>query len=859
MKSKSCRVALSALLHDLGKITQRAKIYGKGHPRIESNKTIYCPFHEEGGYYSHIHAACTAISIDELEPFFPDIQNGDVSPFSSRDTQDIKSQDYKEITDCLSNAAACHHKPDTFLQWCIAIADRIASGFEREQFNQYNEARERNNFICTELLTIFEQIKNESEDYEFVYPLTHLTPRSIFPVKKQNRKEDNAAAEYKKIWEELLEGIKKIPVSHRKKWELWLDHFDTLWLTVSHAVPSATAFGVKPEVSLYDHCKTTASLAVAIWRYHVETNDENKDSVKSDWEREKFLLIQGDFFGIQDFIFKGDTVTDAKIARLLRGRSFFVSLLCECAALKILDALELPSTSQIINAAGKFLIIAPNTTKTKDKLKELQEIFNKWFADNTLGLAGIGIASCAASPNDFISSGEVSFFNRLTARLVAELDKVKLQRMNLCDSNHSPVIDVDYSDGICPYDNRLPINSADKKMNKLNEDQIKIGELLAKEDYSRLLVISSNKDLSDYKGKITTDIFDYQIILAKDDSFEFKELIESEDLQRVFDISLPNGDETQAVWNGYSRRNINAYVPLHKSNPKDNPVYSNIQDDDASKGAIKSFDYISCGNQEDREGIIGVRALGVLKGDIDNLGDIFQGNADNFAKLSSLSRQFNNFFTIYLPWLCKTDTRFKDIYTVFAGGDDFYMIGPWYSLQEFAKEMKIKFHEYVACNCNIHFSAGYSMVKSGLPINTLSEEAEDALDAAKRVKGKNAFTIFDISLPWNDYEVTTKAYNLLRDVAEKYDFSTAYLYDLLNLTDMAANIDKNPENARWRALFQYRTRRMLDSNKYTRKSKDTRPMLEDIVEKVGNQIEKLGESYRIVLFNYIYKIRKQNN
>ena len=878
MKSESCRVALSALLHDLGKMTQRAKIYGKNHPRMDANKTLYCPFQEDGGYHSHVHAACTAISIDELEQFFPDIKSGDVSPFASRSTQDVESPDYKEITDCLSNAAACHHKPDTFLQWCIAIADRIASGFERDEFENYNKEREKENFISTELMTLFEQIKIGSKDAiksreekrEFVYPLKHLTPKSIFPVKKRDRKEDKAAEEYRCLWEELRNGIKEIPQSHRENWELWLDHFDTLWLTVSHAIPSATAFNVRPEVSLYDHCKTTASLAVALWRYHVETNDENKDSIKSDWETQKILLIQGDFFGIQDFIFNSDTVTDAKIAKLLRGRSFFVSLLCECAALKILDSLELPPTSQIINAAGKFLIVAPNTTKTKNKLKELQETFDRWFTSNTLGLAGIGIAYCDASPNDFISknknNNDKKPFIRLTDRLAAKLDKVKLQRMNLCNDNNSPVVNVDYKDGVCPYDNRLPVNyideDEDKKINKLNADQIKIGELLAKDSYSRLLIIDSDKDLSAYNGKVVTDMFGYQVVLV-DGHNEFSELAKSGALRRAFDISLTTGDDNQAVWNGYSRRNINAYVPLHEINPKDNPVYDVIRDkkeddDDADKDDIKSFNYISCDNQriaEDGKEILGVRALGVLKGDIDNLGDMFQNNADSFAKLSSLSRQVNNFFAIYLPWLCKNNPRFKDIYTVFAGGDDFYMIGPWYSLQEFAKEMKIKFHEYTACNSNIHFSAGYSMVKPGLPIKLLSEEVENALEAAKSVEGKNAFTIFDISLPWDKYEETEDAYNMLCEVADKYEFSTAYLYYLLSLTDMAANIDKNPENARWRALFRYRTSRMVDSSKH--KSENKELILDDIVKNVGDQIEKLGESYRIVLFNYIYKKRKQ--
>ena len=58
-----------------------------------------------------------------------------VSPLSVKEVEfgDV------EATDSLINAAAAHHKPDTFLQWVVATADRVASGFEREEFDQYND------------------------------------------------------------------------------------------------------------------------------------------------------------------------------------------------------------------------------------------------------------------------------------------------------------------------------------------------------------------------------------------------------------------------------------------------------------------------------------------------------------------------------------------------------------------------------------------------------------------------------------------------------------------------------------------------------------------------------------------------
>ena len=97
--------------------------------------------------------------------------------------------------------------------------------------------------------------------------------------------------------------------------------------------------------------------------------------------------------------------------------------------------------------------------------------------------------------------------------------------------------------------------------------------------------------------------------------------------------------------------------------------------------------------------------------------------------MAALSRQMNAFFAIYLPWLCRT--RYPNAYTVFAGGDDFFLIGPWQSQMDLARDLRAEFARYVADNPGIHFSAGLSMTKPGLPVRHLAELGEQALDAAK--------------------------------------------------------------------------------------------------------------------------------
>jgi len=428
----TCRVALAALLHDLGKFAERARIPeamdkdADGISRRDVNVQLYCPHFE--GRATHIHAAYTAIALDLIERYFPDLVGDDMTPFAPWKD--------KNADDSLINAAAKHHRPETFLQWVIATADRVASGFEREEFERYNASQDeteiRKNHYTARQLTLFEQIRLSGgagqTHYSWRYPLKPLSPSAIFPVEAEGYETDDKTAaqkEYHKLWQQFTKALEDVPRSHRRNISLWLDHFDSLWQCFTQAIPAATAFNVKPEVSLYDHSKTAAALAAALWRYHHERGDHPAATAaamreRDDWDEKKILLVQGDFFGIQEFIFASGEGTQKRAAKLLRGRSFYVSLLTECAALKVLDALALPSISQVINAAGKFLIVAPHTDKTVATLQAIQRGLNDWFLQHTYGQSGIGLAWLPASCNDFLKDkeGESPFRQLMTKSIV---------------------------------------------------------------------------------------------------------------------------------------------------------------------------------------------------------------------------------------------------------------------------------------------------------------------------------------------------------------------------------------------------------------------------------------------------------
>lgn len=878
----SARVALAAFLHDLGKFAERASPDVDG-TVLETHLQLYCPRHERPGggfWYSHKHAAYTALAVDWLEnEGLPPLKGWAMAPFA-----DWKSRD---VDDSLVNAAAKHHQPQTFLQWIIATADRVASGFEREQFENYNRAEEKTstgkNHYQARLLSLFEQIRLESDSpdrFAYRYPLRPLSPESLFPEKRETSEPDNDTAaqrEYAALWDGFRKSLDAIPESHRHSLPLWLDHFDTLWQTYTHAIPSATAFNVKPEVPLYDHSKTTAALAVALWRYHADQGPPPAERLarlrgRDDWDEPKFLLIQGDFFGIQKFIFAGGGETKKNAAKLLRGRSFYVSLITECAALKVLDELQLPSTSQITNAAGKFLIVAPNTDETRTRLAKIQKTFDEWFLDHSYGEAGLGLAFEPACCNDFLGGKEgESRFAALMKKLHRNLERTKYEHFGLCGGNAPKPVFEDYLDdfdnelGACAVNDRAPakVERNDVPLSRLAADQIRAGELLVK---CERLILSIAK-LQDNRT-LDLPIFGYYVHFTGNEeaSGRFGAEVKNGNIRRLFDFSLPDPNPARPLWNGYARRNIRGYVPVFEDlewkDPRYDRIQSNLKDEDEPAAEdLKTLHHIACEDLDERREFRGVTALHTLKGDIDDLGAIFQRGLrqPTFAKMAALSRQVNNFFAVYLPWLCRTE--YRNSYTVFAGGDDFFLIGPWKSQVELAHRMRREFGRYVAENPELHFSAGLAMTKPAVPIHYLAEGSEDALEDAKKhhrgdeeIPGKNALTCFGQTVGWEEMDALWACYERLAGLAGEYRLSTAYLYGLLGLADMAEGMATDPSKTRWRSYLYYRTWRMVKSERKQSVEEQT-AVHNRIVAEIESGIRHYGAAYKIALHLYLYQQR----
>lgn len=846
----SCRVALAALLHDLGKFAERA---GCIFPGIDKSKQACCK-PRRGGGFTHIHAAYTSQAIQAIQPHLPDIQHGEMTPFSAW-------QDEPPQTDSLLNGAARHHNPQTPLQWVIAIADRLSSGFERSTFEEYEQTLEEGeengravNHLSARLWPLLGNIRLEGPfgNAPQRLPLKAMAAETLFPNAAPPAKPQE---EYRALWAQFTTAIQQIPPSHRTSLPLWLDHFDALYLGFTHAIPSATAGflpgkgfrSIPADVPLYDHSKATATLAVALWRYLQETGRLSNADVRF-WdsaEHPEFLLVQGNFFGIQEFIFaSGESAL--KGSKRLRGRSFSVALMTELAAIKVLEAFQLPVTSQIINAAGKFLIVAPNLPDARQRIEQVRRELDAWFLANGFGQWGIGLVTTPASRQDF----HKTTFRELLKRLTRDMERHKRQRFALCGASpHPPIFQADYPMGACAVCNKSPASrtikddGADVPVCGLCDDQIKIGETLVKR--SRLIVSRNKVDATTLK----MDYFGYRITLAND------VLPNGDDLLRLWDFSLAHPDGQTPLWNGLARRAINGHVPRD------------------ADGTIKEFEAIAEsgiqiiheeGKEDDRRG---VAALNVFKGDVDDMGRLFH-RMDTFSRMAGMSRQLNTFFAIWLPWKCAKE--FPNTYTVFAGGDDFFLIGPWLDQIRLAETVHAELARYVADNPDLHFSAGLTMTKPANPIPALARMAEEALAEAKGLEGKNAVTCWQRTVKWTEFMELLKAEMELARVGEMLkrdhdvELSSGYLYTLLQLCDKAENAVRCPQDAIWHSWFAYKTWRFVVdklrglTDEQRKSINETRKRIYDteLAPKIYQNIRHYKGNYKIALFTLLYQRRK---
>lgn len=843
MKNTILKIALAGLCHDIGKFAQGSLEVPREY--LDRNEGQYQPSWD--GRHTHVHATYTAAFIEQMADRLPMVCN---------------SANWGN-GDAFINLAAGHHNPETPLQWIIAAADRISSGQDRDTF----EAGEKiafQNFKKTRLLPMFESLGHErhekymaAENYLYRYPLMPLSATNIFPEKlNKTKSRADANADYRDLFDSFTEKLQSL-LHKDQNIDLWSQHFDSLFMTYTSMIPAARVNDVVHDVSLYDHSRTTAAFAVALYLYHHDQTSINEKAIK-DGNPKKFLLVTGDFYGIQDFIFSAGGELNKNRSKILRGRSFAISMFSELAADMLCRRLNLSHLSVILNAAGKFTILAPNTSEARREIGQVEAEINQWLFKVSYGQSTLGITATTAAPNDFINGNFSSLWND---KHQPNQEKKKLHKIDL--NSYGGVVG-DYLEGfdntlekpLCPLCGKRPAHkqarSADLISCRVCRDHIMLGTFLVKGE--RLAVFPKGAKLAGHKSLLEPIFGTYQLTFTNEVNDDPLKLF---DLQVGVDGSLP-GMATGRL--------INGHIPIYTDFDKQDDRL--LQDDEQSivPGEPVTFNHIADKAKEftDNGKLKGLAALGILKADVDNLGTLMATGLPEkqftISRIATISRQLNNFFTIYLPYLLQNNEKFSNTYTVFAGGDDLFLIGPWRIMADLSLEIHRQFTNYVCENDQLTFSAGISIQKTHVPVDKLAEAAEEALEEAKDVEEKNSISLFGSTVSWDDFQELVNHKVIMESwLAEKL-IGKAMMYRFNLLVDLA-NQEKHlkqgsvsladMECLKWRSKFQYAVTRNLNQKL---KGDERRQAIEE-VSKMVKWLAVHGGAVRIPLWQLLYEQR----
>lgn len=791
-------VALGAFLHDAGKLLQRGLGSTELPARVRELEGTLCPKSFQGEHYTHKHVLFTELLFYDLEERSLPLPAG------------LSRQNVRE-------AAVWHHKPESgpAWGWIVAEADRLASGMDRKEKDaaaeRDDEQRTRDFFRRTPLLSILSAVRLEGKPLpqnRFHRPLP-AGPETILATAEKHERE-------------LPEDYRKTTEAFRKDWvslcrELRQSasvlHEGAIGLAERYwwGVPSSTKD--EPDVSLLDHSLAVAAFAACLFAHHEARGELLDVAAIKDRARPKFRLLRGDLSGIQHALFRLASEQVKGVNRILRARSFLMGQLVEAAGLLIRRRLGLPPYVVLMRAGGQLTMLLPELPDLEATIEKIRAEIDAWMAVHYAGELSLNLGLTEPLPAAAFLRGSIP---ATLDRLRAATEAAKERPLSAFLATNGPVLKDDYEEGADGY---CPACGVRPRKEDFTEDGVarcwachheyRLGRRLPK--LKQLLWLDGPGD------ERTLDLFAevrLRAVVDDEDSFEPR--------KNVVSGWRPWGVE-EAAW-PIATRPIANYVPVFGERDRNDAPkkYRGIEEEERTAdtetrlelGALKTMAHLAA---EAREPLgdsrwIGRPLLGILKADVDNLGQIFGaglGENRSIGRLVALSRALDWYFTGRLPHLLAT--RWADTYTVYAGGDDLLLIGPWRPMPKLAGELRADFGHYCGGNPSLTLSAGIAFVSEREPLNRSADAAEAALERAKARPGKDALGIMGEVLSWTDgargLPWLLRWSDWLCERLREKEAATAFAYKLLSFLDLKAEAERklnpDPWATIWRARYAY--------------------------------------------------------
>lgn len=500
------------------------------------------------------------------------------------------------------------------------------------------------------------------------------------------------------------------------------------------------------DISLYIHSKITAAIASCMYQYFAAKNitDYKKfcfSKANAEFRNEAaFLLISGDFSGIQSFIY---TIPSKGALKSLRGRSFYLEILMENFIDEMLEALDLCRANLLYTGGGHFYVLAANTEKTRQTIEALKVKLNQWLLAKfgTQLYMAMGYAQCSA--NDLRSSGTQ---RNVFAAVSKELNKDKLCRY-----------DADSLEQL--FDSNSIYNKNMDKTRECSICHLSSTELQKVDNISEGYVCSTCAGLYELGGVL----FQKEVFVILDTAVENSLEVFGSDKQLY--LAVVNNKELEK----YADHIVRIYSKNEAVTGKFISTRLWLADyySAGEKGEVLEFEKLAAACCDGQHGI---KRLGVLRADVDNLGAAFiggfvhqqAGEPEKYATLSryaDLSRDLGLFFKLTVDKLCKGELTGFDIndkqqpfslfglskdkqrkvHVVYSGGDDMFIVGAWDELLELAVDIRRAFAKFT--NSKLTFSAGLAMFTPSYPISKMAE-ITGMLESAAKDNDKNSIALF---------------------------------------------------------------------------------------------------------------------
>jgi CRISPR-associated protein Csm1 len=187
----------------------------------------------------------------------------------------------------------------------------------------------------------------------------------------------------------------------------------------------------------------------------------------------------------------------------------------------------------------------------------------------------------------------------------------------------------------------------------------------------------------------------------------------------------------------------------------------------------------------------GDELLGLLKMDGDRLGthitQLLQ-RAQGLQAMQKFSEEMDQFFAAALmnsmqqaPW--------NLLYTVFSGGDDVLLLGPWNVVFDFAALIQQKFHSQFKAR-GLTLSGAFCLCKPKRPLHLAAEQAEKLLEKAKEQAapganaGRDQFAAFGQVWKWQYHSIIAQQAKQLATWVRQDVLPRGWLQTLLRLAEM---------------------------------------------------------------------------